>query len=154
MERKTFRSRVSVLLIIFILIVISPGLILTIRSGNIFNPGFYTITGVIIFIAFISSGIRYVVTDRLLLKMWGIPCGSYPISQIVSVKRSYNPLSSPAASLKRLCVRFKQGYKWPFVLISPAREQEFLEKLEEINPDIDIQVNNRKARYRIRDWDI
>lgn len=155
MERIVFRSRISVLLIIFISIVISPGIILTIRSGNIFNPGFYTIVGVIVFIVFILSGIRYVITDKqLLLKIWGIPFGSYSISQIISVERSYNPLSSPAASLKRLRVRFKKGYKWPIVLISPVREPEFLEKLKEINPGIDIQVNNKKARYRIWDWDI
>ncbi len=155
MERKVFRSRVSVLLIIFILIVMLPGLLLTIRSGNIFNPGFYTIAGVIVFIVLLFSGIRYEITDKqLLFKMWGISSENCPISQIVSVERSYNLLSSPAGSLKRLCIRFKKGYKWPFVLVSPVREQEFLDCLKKVNPDIYIHVNNKKAWYRIWDWDI
>ena len=33
------------------------------------------------------------------MKIWNIPCGSVKIENIISVERSYNPLSSPAASL-------------------------------------------------------
>ncbi len=156
MERKVFRSRVSVLLIIFILIIMLPGLIPMIRSGNIFNPGFYTIVGVIIFITLLFCGMRYIISgDKLCLKMcWTIPYGSVRITDIISTERSYNPLSSPASSLKGLCVRFKQGYKWPFILISPVREQEFLDCLKKVNPNIYIRVDNKKAWYRIWDWDI
>lgn len=157
MERKVFRSRMSVLLIAFILMMMLPGFIPTIRSGNIFNPGFYVMTGVMMFIVFIFGGIRYIITDKqLLVKMWGVQYGSVPLTHIKSVKRSYCLLSSPAASLKRLrlIIKFKKGIDWPFALISPVREQEFLEKLKEINPDIDIHVKNRKAWYRIWDWDI
>ncbi|MDR0384874.1 MAG: PH domain-containing protein [Prevotellaceae bacterium] len=75
------------------------------------------------------------------------------VKDIVSVKRSYNPLSSPAASLKRLqiCVR---NQKFPYLLISPVREHEFLDMLKSINSAIDIQVSEKRGKWRIWDLDI
>ena len=155
MEKKVFRSRISVLMMVFILAIFSRSLIPMIRSGNIFNPAFYTIVGVIIFIVLLFSGMKYVITDhQLLFKMWGIQGWSCPLSKIVSVERSYNVLSSPAASLKRLRINFRKDYKWPFTLISPVREQEFLETLKKHNPDIYVRVSDKKGWWRIWDWDV
>ena len=161
MERKVFRSRISVLLIIIFLLVFSSCLIPMILSGNIFNPGFYIIVVVIAFIVFIFSGIRYVITDKqFLMNTWGTCKWSCSLSQIVSVERSYLFISSPAASLKRLKIRFrkesrfKRGYEFDSIWISPAREQEFLDALKSINPDIHIRVHNKKGWWRIWDWDI
>ena len=118
--------------------------------------GNYTVSIVVIIVCvFIFGGIRYVITDKqVLLKFWGLT-GSCPLNQIVSVKRSYCPLSSPAASLKRLEVRFRKGYtELPFCYISPVREQEFLETLKMLNPNIQIDVSNKKGWWRIWDWNI
>ena len=157
MERKVFRSRVSVLLVIILLLIFLPAFMLIIRfSGNIFtDPAFYIITGSIALLVFIFSGVRYEITDeQLRLSTWGTCKWNCPLSQIVSVERSYNPLSSPSASLKRLCIRFKKGFgDFPYCLISPAREQEFLEILKKHNPDIYIRVENKKGWWRIWDWD-
>ena len=154
MEKKVFRSRISVLLMVFILSIMSFPLITMVCSGNIFNPAFYIVAGVIALLVFIFSGIRYVITEKeLQFNTWGTCKVSFPLSKIVSVERSYNPISAPAASLKRLSVRFKKGY-YPFALISPVREQEFLETLKERNPDIYIRVDDKKGWWRIWDWDI
>lgn len=83
-----------------------------------------------------------------------IPMGSVNISDIISTERSYNPLSSPAASLKRLHIRFWNGAKQPYMLISPVREKEFIEELIAVNPDIYIHIPDKKGRWRIQDWDI
>lgn len=83
-----------------------------------------------------------------------IPSGTVEIKDIESVERSYNPLSSPAASLKRLSIRLGGKSKYPFMLISPVREKEFLEELKAINPDIDVSVPDKKGSWRIQDWDI
>ncbi|MDR2910193.1 MAG: PH domain-containing protein [Bacteroidales bacterium] len=143
--RKTFRSRISVLITLFILATSMP----------IFTYGFqitYSIGGVLLFIVIILTGIRYVISDgKLYSKMWFIPWGSIKIEDIVSVKRSYNPLSSPAASLKRLCIGFGNG---KFGLISPVREDEFIETLKTINPNIEINIPETKGKWRIWDWDI
>jgi hypothetical protein len=155
MEKKVFRSRISVLMMVFILLCILPGLVAIIRSGHLFTPAFYCIAGVIVFCVLLVSGFRYVITDNhLQISIWGTCKTNIPISQILSVKRSYNPLSSPAGSLKRLSVHCSQTYKWTFVLISPVREQEFLDALKKINPNIYIRVSNRKGWWRIWDWDI
>jgi uncharacterized membrane protein len=151
MEKKVFRSRVSVLLMGIILAICAAPLIPMIRSGNVFNPGLYSIAGVIGFVVLLFSGMRYVITDRKLqIKMWRICTWSCSLSHIASVERSYNVLSSPAGSLKRLKIK---GLNI-FALVSPAREQEFLNTLKEANPDIYIRVSNRKGWWRIWDWDI
>ena len=157
MAKKTFRSRVSVLLLLFITTTVSFPMIFIIRPGNILNPTLYMLVGTLIFCYAIIFGMSYTITEgRLLIKILGIKYGRLEISEIISVERSYNPLSSPAASLKRLCIHFKKSskIKWPYCLISPIREQEFLETLKEINPNIYIRVTNKKGKLRIWNWDI
>ena len=150
---KVFRSRISVLLIGFILIIIIPQLIPMIRYKN--YEGLYILIGVLAFILFLFTGMRYVISDgKLYVKMWFIPNGSVNIENIVSVERTYNPLSSAAASLKRLCINFNNRMLFPFWLISPNREQEFIEELKMINPDIQVNIPNYKGIWRFWDWDI
>jgi hypothetical protein len=89
--------------------------------------------------------------------------GSVNIADIISVERSYKqpPLQvSPAASFKklRICltgVTFSsKRAKFPYLLISPVREQKFIEKLISINPDIIVDVPVKKGIWRVQDWDI
>ena len=158
MEKKVYRSRVSVLLLLFITVTCGIVFIPIIRYGGVFNPAGYIVAGTLIFCYAIFFGMSYtIISDRLFVKYFGIITQvNVEISEIISVERSYNPLSSPAASLKRLKICFKKGskIKWPYCLISPVREQEFLDTLKEINPDIYIRVNDKKGRLRIWDWDI
>jgi hypothetical protein len=91
----------------------------------------------------------------LIVKLWFIRLGSVEIADIRSVSRSYNPLSSPAGSLKRLRVSFWKGSKhYPFMLISPAGERRFIEALRAVNPDIDVNIPETRGLGRIWDWDI
>jgi hypothetical protein len=104
---------------------------------------------------FILGGIRYVISGNILyLKMWCIPNMSTKIANIVSIERSYNLLSAPAGSLKRLCIRLGEDAKYPYWLISPVREQEFLKELKSIDPLIHIHVPVKKGIWRIWDWDV
>jgi hypothetical protein len=136
------------------LAVFIPTAIPMIRYG--IKEGLYILGGVLFFCAFIFIGMRYVIDgDTLYLKMWIIPNGSVKISNILSVERSYNPLSAPAASFKRLSIRFKKGTtKYPYWLISPVREREFLDILKSIHPDIYIRVPEKKRKWSFGDWDI
>jgi len=154
-EKKVFRSRISVLLNVF---VISVGLIPMIRAGEIILPVLYVCIGLAVFFAFFCYGMRYEITEKhIVYKMWGAVSFKVPLSGIVSVERSYNPLSAPAASLKRLKISLSKQYKFPYVLASSVREKEFLEMLKTLNPDIYIRVSEKKwwhRIYRIWDWDI
>ena len=151
--KKVFRSRISVLLVAFILPIFVP-LFMGINDSKAY-AGIFILFVVLTPIILIFTGISYFILDgKLYLKMWFIPNGSINIADIISVERSYNPLSSPAASLKRLRISSKKGAKYPYILISPVREKEFIEELKAVNPDIYVRVPDKKGIWRIWDWDI
>jgi len=151
--KKVFRSRISVLLLGFILAVFIPCTIPIIKHMVI--SGLWIMGGTFVFIVFLFSGMRYLISeDKLYIKIWMLPSGSVEIKNIISVERSYNPLSSPAASLKRLRIGIGGKAKFPYMLISPVREREFIEELKAVNPDIYVSVPDKKGIWRIQDWDI
>ena len=149
--KKVFRSRISVLMFGFLLTIFIPMIKHVLISGS------FPIVGILAFVLVISlfCGFRYVISDNKLQGkiFWIIPSGSIKISDMVSVERSYNPLSSCAASLKRLAVKSRGG-SIPYTLISPVREQEFIEELTSINPNIQVRVPTKKVIWKIWDWDI
>ena len=149
--KKVFRSRISVLLIIFTLAIFIPVSIPVFQYKE--YQVFYYLGAILLFMALIFTGMRYVILDgKLYVKMWFIPNGSVNIADIISVQRSYNPLSSPAASLKRLHIKIvNNSFGW---LISPVREKEFIEELKAVNPDIYVRVPVKKGMWRIWDWDL
>ena len=169
MEGKVFRSRVS-----FIYVLIFGALLLfgwyfyNLLGGLVGLIGLIIIWILTIFIPFALRSMYYVLTDKeiQIYYLWGMR-GKFFISAISSVQRSYNQLNAPAASLKRLGFHFRKGYKWdvyfsssPFFVtalpsISPVREQEFLETLKTLNPNIHINVTDKKrVWWRFWDWDI
>ena len=102
-------------------------------------------------VVFILTGIRYLISDnKLYLKLWKFKIASLNIYEIYSIQRSYNPLSSPAASIKRLKISLIKD----FALISPVDEKKFIEELISINPDIKINVSEKNVCIRFWDWDI
>ena len=161
MEGKVFRSRVSTLYIFFFGVLLYLGWIL----GGL--TGFVIFGILLVFCLFVFRSMYYVLNNKeiLVYYSWGLfgkPFGRIRISAITFVERSYNPYNAPAASLKRLRIRFKKEYIWMrfftswatgLPLISPVREQEFLEMLKAINPDIQIKVNDKKGWWRFWDWD-
>ena len=161
---RIFRTRVSTLYIIIFGALLYLGWNVFKNSGSLVLLVIFI--GAIVFAGFAFRSMYYVLTDKEIqvYYLWSI-VGRIFISAISSVERSYNPLNAPAASLKRLCFHFKKGYKWHhffsdsiFLLImypsiSPTREQEFLEILKIINPNIQINVNDKKGWWRFWNWD-
>ena len=171
MEMKDYRSRVFRTRVSALYIIIFGGLLYIgwIASGLI---GLIIFGVIIVFTGLTLYSLYYVLTDKEIqvYHSWGLfgkPFGKIYISAITSVERSYNPLNAPAGSLKRLHFHFKYGYKWHRYLplsdnsfaivmypsISPVREQEFLEILKGINPNIQIKVTDKKGWWRFWDWD-
>ena len=114
----------------------------------------YSVSSVfLLFIVLFFFGIRYAISgEKLYLEIWFIPIRSANIADIVSIRRSYNPLSAPAASFKRLFIQFISGsFGW---LISPVREKEFIEALKTINPGIEVSISEKTGKRSIWDWDI
>ncbi|NDI99409.1 PH domain-containing protein [Flavobacterium sp. LaA7.5] len=76
--------------------------------------------------------------DSLHIKMGIIEYQQVKISDITSVKRTNNPVSAQALSLKRLEVRY--GNRFDYLLISPKDRDAFIANLLEINPFIKVDV--------------
>lgn len=150
--REVFRTRFSVLLMAIILlpwIILAKTIFISPRIENI-------ITLIIIsLVILLLAGINYlIVGDHLIFRIWRMKNGLINIHSIVKIERTYFPLASNAGSLKRLFGKTKKGSKIPFFLISLHNESRFLEKLKQINPEIEIKVQNKNGFYRFWDWDI
>jgi MFS family permease len=89
--------------------------------------------GVFIIILLLGIGFpcRYTLTDRELVIRGGVTGAlEYRIElrKITDVRPSYNPLSAPALSLKRIKIRY-EGATGGFMLISPKDRQGFIDEL-------------------------
>jgi hypothetical protein len=71
---------------------------------------------------------RYGLDGSHLIVRSGLFRKRIPLQAVVEVRRTRNPLSSPALSLDRLHVQFGGG-AWKFVMISPADRDRFLSDL-------------------------
>jgi hypothetical protein len=95
-----------------------------------------------LFICYIFLSIKYTIEKENL----NIKCGflinkNIDIKTIIKISETYNPLSSPAASIDRLEIVYN---KFDSILISPKDKKAFIEDLIKISPTI--EVNYRKYK--------
>ena len=123
-------------------------------KNEVYN-GFFTMSGIGLFvIIFGFGGMRYIISENILyIKWWFIPIKDVDVTHLESVERTYDPISAPAASLRRLLIRYK-GLSLSSFMISPINEEEFISELKVINPNIKVNVPIKKGVWRIWDWDI
>lgn len=139
MENRKYNSRISPILWPITWIAVIVIFYLTIKQV-IEQPTFYEISiltliwlPTLAFILGVMLGVRYIFeSNQLTIKIGPFTERNIPIDDILTLERSYNPVSSPANSLKRLMIKYKNGV----VLISPAREKDFLRHLKKLNPTI------------------
>jgi len=85
--------------------------------------------GIVLFVLCIYFGLvfpmRYGMDDTHLIVRFGICRQRIPLTDVIEVYPTSNPLSSPALSLDRLCVQFGQGF-FKAVMISPVDRDHFL----------------------------
>ncbi|QDW21055.1 PH domain-containing protein [Flavobacterium sp. KBS0721] len=94
----------------------------------------------IAFIVHMFSTTGYTVDkDSLRIKCGFFIDKSIIISGIQKISETYNPLSSPAASLDRLRITYRGGE----ILISPREKRDFINDLTRINPDIVVEYRNK-----------
>ncbi len=97
---------------------------------------------VALFLIINFNSIRYIIDgERLIVKGFPFYNRSIPISKITKIKETNNPLSSPAASMDRLEIRYN---KYDSVILSPRDKKGFIDELLKINAKI--EVINRKAK--------
>lgn len=148
-----YRSRVSVVLLVFIVITICPVFFLPVGPNEL-NEAIigYAVLGVsMLSVAFLLFLMAYEMDEQYLtVRIGPIRLARVKIDTIEQVRRSYNPLSSPASSLKRLHIKAKGKD----LLISPAREDEFIRNLKARNPKIQVHINDSEDWWRFWDWDV
>lgn len=86
--------------------------------------------GVVLFVVILFITIiipcRYTLTDDGLLIRSGLIKKKIDYLKIRDIKPSWNPLSAPALSLKRVKIKLDRG----FALVSPKRRDEFISELK------------------------
>lgn len=99
------------------------------------------------FVLLTFQGIYYRIDgDKLIVYSFFIPT-AYPIDKIKEIKPTKSVLSAPATSLShRLAITFtdRQILKSSIpLIISPVRQEEFIQHLLSINPEIRNNVRNK-----------
>ncbi|CAD5264178.1 MULTISPECIES: PH domain-containing protein [unclassified Imperialibacter] len=92
---------------------------------------------ILAFILTIFFGTGYTIKHNVLIvKIGPFIADKVDIKDIWTAHRTYTLLSAPANSIRRLRIKYKGGE----VVISPDRENEFLEALKQLNPTIEVLV--------------
>jgi hypothetical protein len=118
-------------------IIIMTSLPLTLVSAAMIHgriwPGLIITILVAAFVTYMLKTTYYLIDEKLLI----IHCGFFKpdqidIAEIKSIRPSNNPISSPAASLDRLEIKYGKNQ---FILISPRDKVSFIKEIIRINPD-------------------
>ena len=150
---RSFRSRVSIVLLLFLAASIVPAFLF--ESNTSGQTELFVAYGVLFgsigLVVALLFTMRYEVDEtNLVVKLGPLNLSVIPLKNIQQVERSYNPLSSPAASLKRLYVKADNKS----ALISPAQEDEFIRKLKSRNPEIQVNIVDSDAWWKVWNWDV
>ena len=129
---KTYRSRISIILVLALAAIIFTGAVLSYTEQKYTGMVISAVTFLLIIALFCC--IKYVI-DGKTLRVYYFPGihTDIDITTITKMERSWNPLSSPAASLKRLAVHFGKG---DVIYISPRHEQEFIDEINRIKATV------------------
>lgn len=92
---------------------------------------------VALFVGWIWFGTGYTVTETELKIKSGPLRYRIPIKSITKIRKTRNPLSSPALSLDRLEVKYG---KYGRAIISPIDKKGFTNTIQEKNPEVEIDI--------------
>ena len=133
---KTYRSKIGIELILILTIVLGFSFYKLLDQPKI--SGIITLGALLVFILYIFLSIQYKINDKILTVKAGFLVNTkIDIQKIKKIKKTFNPLSSPAASIDRLEICYNNG---DFVLISPKNRDQFIKDLLEINPNIEVKL--------------
>jgi len=120
---KIYKSEIDMWLIgVFIGTLLLP-FILAAAFGGPFWPALIICGAVAMFIIWLYQATKYIVTPDEITVHAGLYKVNIPLTSIVSVTPSRDPLSSPAFSLNRLEIRYNKDKR---ILISPKDRERFL----------------------------
>ncbi len=121
---KTYRSKVSTGLLIFIYAVIIASTVPIAYSGEVVKSVIFAAL-IIVPITFYMFNIKYTIRGTSLIVRDGIISHTYDINDIRSIRPTHTLLSAPAASLDRLEIKFSRNT----LIVSPKHKEDFIRHL-------------------------
>ena len=136
---KTYKSKIGLELVILLTIVFAWSIYDCISHKKWIAVIVLSI--ITVFISYLFLKIQYTIEQENLK----ISCGflgsqTIDIKTIRKISETYNPISSPAASIDRLEIIYN---KFDSVLVSPKDKKGFIENLKEVNPNIEVNYRKR-----------
>ncbi len=132
-----FKSKVSYILLLFIFSVSFIPLIFDFINQGLTNEILWLtifLSVLMILILYVFFGMVYTIEDNMLkIKVGFIKYKPIPIAEIKEISKSYNIISSPAASFDRIEIKYG---KYDEIILSPKNKFQFAEELCKINPEI------------------
>lgn len=132
----TFRSRISIPMVLIVVGIMGVAGYLTYQEGEIEELLPLGLALVLVLVSLLS--IHYTITDegKLVVRAFFLK-QTYDLSKLESITPSRSLLSSPAASLRRLRLDFGVGKP---LIISPAAQEYFIEEVLRINPKVKVNL--------------
>lgn len=146
METNKYRSKQSILINLIAIVPILGGILWPLVNGYQTPALWVILIPTLVFVTTILWGINYRIEAGLLkvrIAFW--TTWRIDIQKIKSINRSFNALSSPASSLKRIQVAYEGGQ----ILLSPANEELFIKELLRTNPDIWMNLEYDNSSWKL-----
>lgn len=145
---KVYRTRYSLLIMALLAISMIAATIAVIeamqngKASEVFiGLGTLVLTGVIIVGAMMTN---YFIDDEnkqlVIVNFFGLMKSRVDIMKMTRVSKTHSIMSAPASSLKRICIEYTGGRFKDEVIISPYMQEDFLQELKKINPEICINM--------------
>ena len=138
--KKVYPSKIGVWLVLILITATVPVFYAAFSKQE--YGGLPVLIIVTIFVIHLIATTRYTIDGTTLRVQSGfIVNKKISITTISKVGETYNPISSPAASLDRLQIYYSDGT----VIISPKDKAGFISHLHAVNPDIVFVLRNKKG---------
>lgn len=140
MEPAVYKSKISITLFVIVTtcLIVLPLLPLftsTPTTEDIVFIAVYLIIAVALE-AFLYTGTSYTIAGEKLTVKSFLVKEEINIGDISSIVHTRTWLSAPALSLNRIELRYKRSRS---IVISPRREEQFIARLKQVNPAIDVR---------------
>ena len=143
--KKTFKSKIDLLLLIPILVILLSVEIFMIV--NVIVIGIIAAAIPLIFIAYLWIDTVYVVTDdhKLRIRSGFLFDREIYIKSIRKLRPARGRTASPALSFDRLEILYN---RYGRLIVSPNNKEAFIHELKEVNPRIRVEEGNNESLYQ------
>lgn len=140
MEPAVYKSKISITLFVFVTtcLIVLPLLPLFTSTPTADEIAFIAVYLIIVVAleAFLYTGTSYTVDGEKLTVKSFLVKEEINIGDITSIAHTRTWLSAPALSLNRIELRYRRSRS---IVISPRSEEQFIARLKQVNPAIDVR---------------